>query len=423
MNKENEKINNHRNLLRYIIIIIPIIIIISFLIIYPKIWHSKLKSSIANLDYSSFSHCSTKINDNNFICNELITNLKELEEKIKNNPNEDEFNQINNFYTLIISTENNNLSKENLETIEKQKKYVDYFFYIKKADEIVQSKNINYATVISNYYTAVNIFKDDDENKDLYKDAKKKYASIIEKANTELLNKVKKYISSKDYKGGYDFLIAHEEEIKDVCNAVLFEKYAKDFYSGNRKYYLQNYSNIDNKYIYELHILDDLEVTGGTEENEEKVEKLTVIREKSDYKIANQGYIGNKKYNNIIAQTEEMVVTVISKDISYKKEAYNLKVTNKTDKYILIADGTYSDEVTLNITDQKRKATNTQNSTFLIAPNSTISMMFIFDKFADDGKEPTEINFNDVRIYDQYNTKLKPEDAENLFSFNIKLKN
>ena len=127
--------------------------------------------------------------------------------------------------------------------------------------------------------------------------------------------------------------------------------------------------------------------------------------------------------NNIIAQTEEMVVTVISKDISYKKEAYNLKVTNKTDKYILIADGTYSDEVTLNITDQKRKATNTQNSTFLIAPNSTISMMFIFDKFADDGKEPTEINFNDVRIYDQYNTKLKPEDAENLFSFNIKLKN
>lgn len=231
------------------------------------------------------------------------------------------------------------------------------------------------------------------------------------------------FCNTEQYENAYNML-------SDDCKSFLyenslenFEKYAKDFYSGNRKYYLQNYSNIDNKYIYELHILDDLEVTGGTEENEEKVEKLTVIREKSDYKIANQGYIGNKKYNNIIAQTEEMVVTVISKDISYKKEAYNLKVTNKTDKYILIADGTYSDEVTLNITDQKRKATNTQNSTFLIAPNSTISMMFIFDKFADDGKEPTEINFNDVRIYDQYNTKLKPEDAENLFSFNIKLKN
>ena len=50
-------------------------------------------------------------------------------------------------------------------------------------------------------------------------------------------------------------------------------------------------------------------------------------------------------------------------------------------------------------------------------------MTFIFDKFADDGKDPTEINFNNVRIYEQYNTSLKPEDAENLFSFNIKLKN
>ena len=234
MNKENEKLNNHRKILRYIvIIIISIIIIISFLIIYPKIWHNKLKSSIDNLDYSSFLHCSEKINDNNLIVNELITKLKEMEEKIKKNPNEEEFNRIHDFYTLIITTDNSNFSKENLESIEKQKKYIDYFYYIKKADEIVQSKNINYATVISYYYTAVNIFKDDDENKDLYKDAKKKYASIIEKANTELLNKVKKYISIKDYKGGYDFLIAHEEEIRDVCNAVLFEKYAKEEYKLN----------------------------------------------------------------------------------------------------------------------------------------------------------------------------------------------
>ena len=118
-----------------------------------------------------------------------------------------------------------------------------------------------------------------------------------------------------------------------------------------------------------------------------------------------------------------MSVKVISKDISYQKEAYNLEVTNKTDKYILISDGTYRDAVTLNLGDQKRDATNTQNATFLISPNSTKSMTFIFEKFADDGKEPTEISFNDVRIYDQYNTSLKPQNAENLFSFNIKLKN
>ena len=172
-----------------------------------------------------------------------------------------------------------------------------------------------------------------------------------------------------------------------------------------------------------MHIIDDIEKTGGTNGYDEKVEKITIIRNKNDYKISNQGYIENKKYDNIISQTEDMVVKVISKDISYQKEAYNLEVTNKTDEYILISDGTYIDSVTLNLGDQKRKATNTQNATFLIGPNSTKSMTFIFDKFADDGKDPTEINFNNVRIYEQYNTSLKPEDAENLFSFNIKLKN
>ena len=231
------------------------------------------------------------------------------------------------------------------------------------------------------------------------------------------------YCNSKEFEKAYDML-------SDDCKTFLyqnklenFEEYANDFYTGDKKYYLQNYSNLKNKYIYDMYIIDDIEKTGGTNGYNEKVEKITVFRNKNEYKIANQGYIENGKYENIVAQTEDMTVKVISKDISYKKESYNLEITNKTDKYILISDGTYSDSVTLNLGDQKRNATNTQNATFLLSPNSTSLMSFIFDKFADDEKEPTEINFNDVRIYDHYNTSLTPDDSERLFSFNIKLKN
>ena len=212
-----------------------------------------------------------------------------------------------------------------------------------------------------------------------------------------------KYCNSKEFENAYNML-------SDDCKTFLYQNNLDNF---------KQYAND----LYEMHIIDDIEKTGGTNGYDEKVEKITIIRNKNDYKISNQGYIENKKYDNIISQTEDMVVKVISKDISYQKEAYNLEVTNKTDEYILISDGTYIDSVTLNLGDQKRKATNTQNATFLIGPNSTKSMTFIFDKFADDGKDPTEINFNNVRIYEQYNTSLKPEDAENLFSFNIKLKN
>lgn len=232
-----------------------------------------------------------------------------------------------------------------------------------------------------------------------------------------------KYCNSQEFENAYNMLSDDCKTFLYQNNLQNFENYVKDIYTGDKKYYIQNYSNIGNKYIYEIHVIDDIEKTGGTGGYKENAEKITVIRNKNDYKISNQGYIENRKYDNIISQTEDMVVKVISKDISYGKEAYNLEITNKTDKYILISDGTYSDEVTLNITDQKRKATNTQNATFLIGPNSTKSLTFIFEKFADDEKEPTEINFNDVRIYEQYNTSLKPENAENLFSFNIKLKN
>ena len=232
-----------------------------------------------------------------------------------------------------------------------------------------------------------------------------------------------KYCNSKEFENAYNMLSDDCKTFLYQNNLDNFKQYANDFYTGDKKYYIQNYSNIGNEYIYEMHIIDDIEKTGGTNGYDEKVEKITIIRNKNEYKISNQGYIENKKYDNIISQTEDMVVKVISKDISYQKEAYNLEVTNKTDEYILISDGTYIDSVTLNLGDQKRKATNTQNATFLIGPNSTKSMTFIFDKFADDGKDPTEINFNNVRIYEQYNTSLKPEDAENLFSFNIKLKN
>lgn len=230
-----------------------------------------------------------------------------------------------------------------------------------------------------------------------------------------------KNCNSENYSQAYDML-------SDDCKSFLYDNelenfiaYAKSFYTGDKKYYLQNYSNISNKYIYELNIIDDIEKTGGTGGYTEKKEKIVVIKNNDTYKISNQGYIGNTKFENISSEAEELRVDVISKDISYIKEAYNLKIKNKTDKYILIADGGYTDEVTLNLGDQKRNATNTANATFLIGPNETKNVTFIFNKFADDGKNPTEINFNDVRIYEKYNTKLTKDDADNLFSFNISL--
>lgn len=231
-----------------------------------------------------------------------------------------------------------------------------------------------------------------------------------------------KNCNSENYQAGFDML-------SDDCKSFLydndvneFESYAKDFYTGNKTYYLQNYSNLTDKYIYDLNIVDDIEATGGTGGYSEKKEKIVVIKNGDDYKISNQGYVGHENFENVSSEAEEMKAVVNSKDISYQREAYNITVTNKTDKYILISDSSSIDEVTLNLGDQKRNATNTQNATFLLGPNETKNMTFIFNKFADDGKSPTEINFNLVRLYEKYNTQLSSDDADSTFSFNISLK-
>lgn len=236
----------------------------------------------------------------------------------------------------------------------------------------------------------------------------------------DTIDKYFNYCKSGDYENAFNMLT---DECKDYLyenNVENFKKYYARFFDNDSKtYYIQNYSNFDGYYIYDLYILDDIEVTGATNGNGEKKEKITLTKVNNEFKISNNGYIGNKKIG-VCAEDENMKVEVTSKDISYEREGYNITVTNKTDKYLLISDGSFKNEVTLNLGDQLRTATNTQATSFLVGPNSSQEFTFIFTKFADDGSIITELNLNDVRFYEKYNTSLTPEQANNLYSFNIK---
>ncbi|MBR2705583.1 MAG: hypothetical protein IKG14_00880 [Clostridia bacterium] len=240
----------------------------------------------------------------------------------------------------------------------------------------------------------------------------------------EINDAIKKYF---DYCKGEQYAYAFNM-LTDECQEFLydnsiskFSEYIRERIGRDKTYYLQNYSNTNNVYIYDFYVTDNLEVTGGTGGYNETKEKIALKKVNGEWRISNQGYIGKEELNTT-EEDENMKIKIKTKNISYQKESYDISVTNKTDKYILISDGTYTDSVTLNLGDQKRNATNTPSTTFLVSPNSTKVLTFVFDKFADDGRNPTEINFNNVRIYDVYDTKLKPENAEKLYSFNIKIK-
>ena len=231
------------------------------------------------------------------------------------------------------------------------------------------------------------------------------------------------YCNTKQYEKAYNMLTKQCKEYMYGDDLSLFQQYVDSIFKQTKIYNLQNYSNIENTYIYDLVILDDIESTGTTEGYEPYKEKIAIRKENDEFKISNQGYIESKTYNKV-AEDENLKVTVKSKDVSYSREGYNVTITNKTDRYIVIVDNTINKEITLNLGDQKRTAVNYSNASLVLNPGETRNEVFIFDKFYDDGKEPTEIYLENLRILDEYNENMKDTAgvASRMYSYGISLK-
>ncbi len=246
----------------------------------------------------------------------------------------------------------------------------------------------------------------------------KKYVDTINQTVEKYFN----YCNNKNYEQAYNMLTSQCKEYLYGNDLSIFKEYVDSIFTQTKIYNLQNYSNVDNVYVYDLIILDDIEATGTTEGYEPYKEKITLRKENNEFKISNQGYIESKTYNKY-AEDENLKVTVKSKDVSYTREGYNVTLTNKTDKYIVIVDNTLSKEITLNLGDQKRGAVNFSNASLVLRPGETRKEVFIFDKFYDDQKDPTTICLEDVRILDEYKeTNLDTAGTANrMYSYDISL--
>ena len=118
-----------------------------------------------------------------------------------------------------------------------------------------------------------------------------------------------------------------------------------------------------------------------------------------------------------------MIVKLDSLYQSYSRVDYELTIINRTDKYVDIADGTMRGEVTLNVNGEKRTAVNLTNAEIALRPGQTESYSLIFDKYFDDSKTATQINFNCVRLLENYDgtSEDTTSQADKYYSFNINL--
>lgn len=219
-----------------------------------------------------------------------------------------------------------------------------------------------------------------------------------EKVN-ETIDQYFNYCNNKEYKNAYDMLSKDCQDYLYSSGVSSFKEYVDSVFQSKKIYNIQNYSNIGKTYIYTIRILDDIMSTGTTGGYDTYQEKIALIDENGTMKISNQGYIGKKIYNNIVGEDNYLKIKILSKDISYSREEYSVEITNKTNGYILLGNGMTSNEITLNLTDQSRSALDIVNNNIIIAPKETARYYLLFDKFYDDGKEPSELKFNLIRVF------------------------
>ena len=238
------------------------------------------------------------------------------------------------------------------------------------------------------------------------------------------------YCNDKDYQNAYRYLMSDVKEYYYNNKVEIFKTYVDSFFDTKKIYELQNYSNKNDVYIYRVKITDNVEVTGATGGYKEKEDKWVVRKARQGtnegvdgYCLAPYGYIG-KESLSYVAEDENMRVEITSKDVGYSKVGYNLKITNKTDYYIVLYNSTTYQEITLSVGGEERPIVNT-GLDLILDPETTTTHSMIFENLYDSDKSTTKLKFNLVRLDEKSDTCNNDDGtlSKKKYSFNIDLNN
>ena len=232
------------------------------------------------------------------------------------------------------------------------------------------------------------------------KEVPEKYQEPIQ----SLIDTYFNYCNNGNYEAAYN-LITKECKEKNYPTIEQFKGYINEVFEGKKKIYnIQNYSIVDNKYIYNVRILDDILATGTTEGYYYYEEKFILIEEDGKIKLSIAEYIGDEQCN-IVAEDDNMIIKVTNKSVDYESIIYTVTITNKTNNYIVVSDNTSANEILLDIGVDKRNVSNMNLAYLFVNPNSSTTCDLKFTKFYDENVVPRKIVFNNIRVLQNYDWK------------------
>ena len=240
---------------------------------------------------------------------------------------------------------------------------------------------------------------------------------VPEKMQVEYEDLIAKYIG---HCNANEFDVAFQM-LSEECRFEAFNNDIKEFMEylvkmmpDKKEYAIQNYSNgmINGKqtYVYQVKYYDDVLSSGLTGQ------EYSFTEEKIAFTEGKYGFpemsVGNFLYHqdvNRVSENEYLKVDVIDKDVYYSMEEYNIKLTNRTDKTIVIADGTEETELSFALTAETRERQEKGN--IVLAANQSINIVTSTFKYADDADSIIEVVLPKVRVMEKYSGTENVEDS------------
>lgn len=229
-----------------------------------------------------------------------------------------------------------------------------------------------------------------------------KVSTKVQVTAEELIEEYVEYCNKGQYQKAFAMLSEDCQKYAFDNDVESFAKYVLEKMPVPKKYSIQNYSNYDKYYIYEIKYFDDFLTTGLTNtEYTYTTEKMTLIKNSNGgYDMSTGNYIAHENINNV-AENEYLKIDVKDKIVKYSTETYQVKLTNRTDDVIVIADNFVDNEVSLALTGEYRNMENT-NSTIILGPGDSQTLWIGFMKFVDDNDKAQSLLFGNIRVLESY---------------------
>lgn len=227
----------------------------------------------------------------------------------------------------------------------------------------------------------------------------------LHKDYTELISQYVEYCNDGEFELAFRMLSEDCRKYRFNDDVRTFMAYLVDVIPTPKEHSAQSYSNTtingERAYIYQVKYFDDILATGLTDQEYSYTEEKIVFTE-GQYGMAEMS-VGNYMYHEDIkriSENEYLKVDVIDKVVNYSIEKYNVVLTNRSDKIIVVADDTEKNEVVLALSAEVRE--RDEHSSIVLQPYESKQISLTFFKFVDDSDISAEISFENIRVMEKY---------------------